>query len=124
MAPAAISLKTFILEDDPDTREAMMLALEREGFDVETAASAGAALVKIEMGLMPAAAIIDLGLPDASGGIVLWRLRRRNRRMPIAVVTGDRDAKNHPELKREPPDRIFIKPLHLPELVEWLKGVT
>jgi DNA-binding NtrC family response regulator len=124
MAAATTSLKTFILEDDPDAREAMTLALEREGFEVETATTVGGALMKIEMGLTPGAAILDMKLPDATAGIVLWRLRRRNHSMPIAVVTGMPDALTHPELVKEPPDKLFIKPVDLAALVEWLKSAT
>ena len=125
MAAAAVTAtKTLVLEDDPDTADAMKLALEREGIQVECVSTVGAALVKLEMGMTPAAAVLDLKLPDASGGIVLWRLRRRNRRMPIAVVTGMPDAMSHPELVKEPPDKLFVKPVDLHELVEWLKSVT
>ena len=125
MAAAAVTAtKTLVLEDDPDTADAMKLALEREGIQVECVSTVGAALVKLEMGMTPAAAVLDLKLPDASGGIVLWRLRRRNRKMPIAVVTGMPDAMSHPELVKEPPDKLFVKPVDLHELVEWLKSVT
>ena len=63
-------------------------------------------------------------LPDGSGGVVLWRLRSRNPNIPIAVVTGIPDALNHPEVVREPPDRLFAKPIDLAALVTWLKAVT
>ena len=120
---AATGAKTFILEDDRDTREAMTLALERAGFDVECATSVGEALVKLELGLKPAAAIIDLRLPDATGGIVLWKLRRWSRAR-IAVVTGVPDPQLHPDVVKEPPDKLFTKPVDLAELIDWLKSVT
>ena len=84
----------------------------------------GQALAKLELGLRPAAAVIDMKLPDGSGGVVLWKLRRWNPQTPIAVVTGMPDALRHPELVREPPDALFTKPLDLAALVAWLKRVT
>ena len=123
-AAEAIALRTLVVEDDADTCEMLARALEAEGFHPDCASSAGAALVKLETGLTPAAAIIDMRLPDASGGTVLWRIRRRDRTIPVAVVTGMRDAASHPEILREPPDRLFTKPVDLVELIAWLKSVT
>jgi len=123
-AAEAIALRTLVVEDDADTSEALRRALAAEGFHPECVRSAGAALVKLEAGLTPAAAIIDMRLPDASGGTVLWRLRGRDRDIPVAVVTGIPDAASHPEILREPPDRLFTKPVDLRELIDWLKSVT
>lgn len=124
MAAAATALKALIVEDDPDACEFLSRALQAEGFEPECAMSAGAALVKLERGLVPAAAIIDMRLPDGSGGTVLWRIRRRNPGTPVAVVTGMSDAASHPEILREPPDVIFPKPVDLKALVAWLRSVT
>ena len=33
-------------------------------------------------------------------------------------------AASHPEILREPPDRLFTKPVDLVELIAWLKSVT
>jgi len=123
-AAEAIALRTLVVEDDVDTCEALCRALEVEGFHPECVGSAGAALVKLESGLTPAAAIIDMRLPDGSGGTVLWRIRRRDPGIPVAVVTGMPDAAAHPEIRREPPDRLFQKPVDLRELIDWLKSVT
>ena len=123
-AVAVTALKTLLLEDDPDAADAITRALEREGFLVEHVASVGAALVKLEMGMKPAAALIDLRLPDASGGLVLWKLRRWSRDTPVAVVTGVPDPLNHADLLKEPPDKVFTKPVDLAALVEWLRSVT
>jgi CheY-like chemotaxis protein len=127
MAPAAAAtaVRTLIVEDDPDACEAMSRVLAAAGFQSDCAMSVGEALVRIEMDPMPAAAVIDMRLPDASGGLVLWRLRRNyGRDVPIAVVTAMPDPLSHPELVSEPPDRLFAKPIDLPALVAWLKSVT
>ena len=121
---AATALKTLVVEDDPQEREAMRRALERAGFSVDCAGTAGAALIKLETGLIPAAAIIDMRLPDAGGDIVLWRVRCRDPAIPIAVVTGIANAAAHPELVRNPPDRLFTKPLDMDALIAWLLWVT
>lgn len=55
---------------------------------------------------------------------ILWRLRRTNPRPPIPVITGMPDALSHPALIREPPGRLFSKPLDVAALVAWLKAAT
>jgi DNA-binding response OmpR family regulator len=125
MMAAATAMKLLLVEDDPDASDVITRALHKAGFEVEPCRSAGAALVELEMCPRPAAAIIDLGLPDATGDIVLWRIRRDYARdVPIAVITGRPDPFLRPELQRDPPDVVFPKPVDLKALVAWLKSVT
>jgi two-component system OmpR family response regulator len=125
MAPAATAVQTLLVEDDPDAAEAISGALRKSGFEVDWCQSAGAALVELELSPRPAAAIIDLRLPDANGAIVMWRIRRDyGRRVPVAVVTGVPNPLNLPHLVREPPDVVFSKPLDIPALIAWLRSVT
>src|SRR5687768_5692963 len=123
-AAAATAVRTLIVEDDPDTSEALAGALQAEGFDTDVAASVGQALIKLEAGLLPDAIIVDLRLPDASGGLLLRRIRRYNMPIRVAVVTGVADPSSHLDVARFPPDRLFKKPLAFPALVEWLRAET
>ena len=123
MAAAATALRTLIVEDDPDSSDALSRALRAEGFDTDIAATVGQALIKLEKGIPPDAVIVDLRLPDASGGLLLRRIRRYNLPVKIAVVTGMADPNSHMDVLRYPPDRIFKKPLDFDELLEWLKSV-
>ena len=121
----ATAVKLLLVEDDPDSADVMTRALRKAGFDVDLCISAGAALVELELSPRPAAAIVDLGLPDAAGEIVLWRIRRDYARdVPVAVVTGSPDPLARRDLQRERPDMIFPKPVDLGALVAWLKSVT
>jgi DNA-binding response OmpR family regulator len=78
----------------------------------------------LEKGGLPQAVIIDMRLPDASGGLLLRRVRRANVTVAVAVVAGMTDPASHPELVRFPPDRIFTKPVNMDELTAWLLAVT
>jgi DNA-binding response OmpR family regulator len=99
--------------------------IKAAGIDAECARSVGEALVELEMGLKPAAVILDLNLPDADGSIVLWRVRRNwGRDVPVAVVTGMPELLSRADMVREPPDIVFTKPIHFGSLVAWLKSVT
>jgi DNA-binding response OmpR family regulator len=124
-AAAATAVRVVLVEDDPDASDAMVRVLRKAGFEVESCGSAGAALVELEMGQKPAAAIIDLGLPDATGDLVLWRIRRDYAKdVPVAVISGRPDLLARPELQRELPDAIFAKPLDLRAVVAWLRRVV
>jgi DNA-binding response OmpR family regulator len=124
MAPAATAVRTLIVEDDPDTAEALAGALAAEGFDPTVAATVGEALVKLEARPLPTAMIVDLRLPDASGALLLWRVRRYNLPVKVAVVTGVADPTTHLDPSRFQPDRLFKKPVDLAELIAWLESVT
>ena len=124
MAPAATAVRTLIVEDDPDSADALAGALAAEGFDPTVATTVGQALIKLEMGLLPQVIVLDLKLPDASGGLLLRRIGRDRLPIKVAVVTGLPDPHSHLDVTRFPPDRIFKKPLEIPDLIDWINSVT
>jgi DNA-binding response OmpR family regulator len=111
----------LIVEDDPSTREFMVLALTKHHIPTVEASSVGEALVRLDQDPKPTALILDLMLPDAKGTVLLRRLRRDNLAIRIAVVTGAPDLVDFSELLRSPPDAIFRKPLNLASLIAWLR---
>ena len=123
MAAAATALRTLIVEDDPDTSDVLARALRAAGFEADIAATVGQALIKLEQGIPPDVIIVDLRLPDASGGLILRRVRRNNLPVKVAVVTGMPDPASHVDVTRFPPDRLFKKPFNAADIVEWLKSV-
>jgi DNA-binding response OmpR family regulator len=115
---------TLIVEDNPDEARALAAALEQAGFPVTCAASVGEALARVDANASLLAAIVDMKLPDASGGLVVWQLRRRfGSGVPIAVVTGMHDPHAEFNLSRYPPDRLFPKPLDVDQLLRWVAAV-
>ena len=121
---AAEAGRVLLVEDNPAESRAMAQALERAGFPVVCVASVGEAMANVEGGGKFLAAIVDMNLPDASGGLVVWQLRRRHlTELPIAVVTGMHDPHADYNLSRYPPDRLFPKPLDVDPLLAWLRAV-
>ena len=123
-AAAATAVRTLIVEDDQDSADALARALAEHGHDVNVVGSVGKALVRLEMGLPPQVVILDLRLPDASGGLLLRRVRRDRLDIKVAVVTGVADAESNLDLKRFPPDALFRKPVQFRDLLGWLESVT
>jgi len=120
MTLADTKYRTLIVEDDPDSCEALARLLRRVGHDVECATSAGEALVKLEE-WAPDCVLLDLMLPDASGGLVLRKIRNTQLNCRVAVVTAAHEQSlilKHATAFN--PDAVFNKPLDYTKLKDWL----
>ena len=112
--------RALVVEDDPDSCEALRLLLQRFGCDVECATTAGEALVRIDE-WQPHCVLLDLMLPDAAGGIVLRKIRANKLPIQVAVVTAAGDASPVLRSARQySPDAIFHKPLDFAEIRRWI----
>jgi DNA-binding response OmpR family regulator len=115
---------TLLVEDNPAESRAMTQALEQAGFPVVCVATVGEAMATVEADRKFLAAIVDMNLPDASGGLVVWQLRRRFwKDLPVAVVTGMHNPLAERNLASYPPDRLFPKPLDVEQLIAWVRSV-
>jgi two-component system OmpR family response regulator len=79
-------VRILVAEDDPSIREALHFALAQSAYAVDAVADGAAADEALKdhcFGLV----ILDLGLPRVDGLEVLRRLRRRNRVVPVLILT-------------------------------------
>jgi CheY-like chemotaxis protein len=83
-------LTVLYLEDDPDTREMMVLGLERHGAHVLATDSVQVALLTFEQH-RPDVVIADLELPELDGWMLMQSLRdlrsEREKRTPAIALT-------------------------------------
>jgi two-component system OmpR family response regulator len=84
-------MRALIVEDDPVSALLSRRVLEQDGFAVDEARTATDAIV-MALGTDYDAIVLDLGLPDASGLMVVQALRREGRAAPVLVLTGADDA--------------------------------
>ena len=77
----------LIVEDDQGLREQLAKALERRGFDVDTAESVGVGLSLIEQ-RAHAFAVVDMKLGDGTGLEIISALKRRRSDARAVVLTG------------------------------------
>ena len=75
----------LVVDDEQSYRDALSVALEREGFRVETAADGPEAIAKADA-TRPALILLDIMLPRMSGVDVCRELRTRSQ-VPIIMVT-------------------------------------
>ena len=87
-----VSAKTTVLvvEDDPELRALYRSTLSGHGYAVVAVEDGVDALQRLDQGLIPAAVVLDLGLPRLHGRDVQRELKAQsgNRSVPIIVVTG------------------------------------
>jgi CheY-like chemotaxis protein len=112
--------RTLVVEDDRDSSETLALLLRKLGHDVECVESVGAALVKLEE-WTPDCVLLDLMLPDASGGLVLRKIRQTAMPIRVAVITAaGPQSLVLKQAEGYQPDAIFGKPLDFSAIRAWL----
>lgn len=76
----------LVVEDDPDISMALQDLLEFEGFNVECVETCSQAFSSIEQQIYDAV-LLDLGLPDGDGSLVLERLQSAYPTVPVIVLS-------------------------------------
>jgi len=80
--------RVLIVDDEPSIRQALRGILERQGYEVLEAATARAALARLEDPVPPEAALVDLRLPDEEGTAVLEAVKRRGLNTAVVMISG------------------------------------
>jgi two-component system response regulator RegX3 len=117
MAEAPLIL---VVDDEQSYRDALRVALEREGFRVEVAADGAEAIARFDA-VRPALVLLDVMLPRISGVDVCRELRSRSQ-VPIIMVTA-RNAEIDAVVGLEVgADDYVTKPFRLRELVARVRA--
>jgi two-component system KDP operon response regulator KdpE len=116
-------LRVLVVEDDRSVRRMLRFSLREGGFEITEAATGGEALLSLQA-QMPKAVILDLGLPDGLGGVVLDWLRQSKDRPTGCPVWVAISAQDQNDVARQygPLGRHFLpKPFNPWELVTRLQ---
>ena len=110
----------LVVDDEQSYRDALRVALEREGFRVEVAADGAEAIERFDA-MQPALVLLDVMLPRISGVDVCRELRTRSQ-VPIIMVTA-RNAEIDAVVGLEVgADDYVTKPFRLRELVARVRA--
>lgn len=112
--------RILVVDDNPGTRNMLTLALENEGYGVETAADGLEALADIDRE-SPTAVLLDMQMPRLDGADVARRLHERGPYVPIVIMTGDLNAAQ--ECREARADAYLMKPFTLDALYDTLRRV-
>jgi CheY-like chemotaxis protein len=109
--------KILLIDDDPDVRTVMTLALNRQGHEVDTASSRDEALVKLESGL-PALILLDVLLSGFDGREFCRELKANNRtqRIPVIMLSGHPGASSR--FENYGADDFIAKPVNMQALLQ------
>jgi two-component system, OmpR family, response regulator ChvI len=116
MSPRLIS----VVEDEEGIREAVCLALRKEGYRTESFDDGAAAWEAFERAL-PDLAILDIGLPRLDGLELCRRLRARSEALPIVFVTSREEEFDRVLGLEIGADDYMCKPFSMRELMARVK---
>src|SRR5436190_6111568 len=110
----------LVVDDEQSYRDALSIALQREGFLVETAADGPEALARFDA-TKPALVLLDVMLPKISGVDVCRDLRARSR-VPIIMVTARNSEIDAVVGLEVGADDYVTKPFRLRELIARVRA--
>ena len=119
------NLRILLVEDDPDFRQYLTLLLENEGFRVDSVASGGEVLPRLEAEEFQLV-LLDILLPDQDGCQVLEAIRQhpKGRQLPILMITADLATERVVEAFRKGASGYIVKPFDLDELLLKIQEVV
>ena len=112
--------KILVVEDDHALRDVLLRGLREEGFDTLPAAD-GATALRLA-GDEVAAAVLDVGLPDADGRDVCQALRANGFVAPVIFLTARQGLTDRLSGFSAGGDDYLPKPFHLVELAARLRA--
>ncbi len=115
------ALRVLLVDDEPDTRAAMSLALEADGARVIQAGSVREALAEYERG-RPEVIVSDLSMPGEDGYALIRVVReRQGRTTPALAVTGLASARDRERALHAGFDSYLAKPVQPDILIETVR---
>jgi DNA-binding NtrC family response regulator len=116
--------RILVVEDEMLIQMLAVDQLESLGFEVETAASATEAMSKIKLNGDLEAAIVDIGLPDRRGDVLIAEMRAIYPLMPIVVASGYGEAAMQKRFKDDDRITFLAKPYATEELKAALSALN
>ncbi|MGB5056268.1 MAG: PAS domain S-box protein [Nitrospirales bacterium] len=118
--PRTTTHTILVVDDEMDICLALSDLLESEGYQVETVETGSEALRRVSPVHSYSAVILDLGLPDLDGLIVLQRLYGQDPTLPVVILTAHGDQKEKILTLQHHAFAHLIKPYDRQEVVEMV----
>ena len=116
-------MRILVCEDEPDLRQALVAALQSEGFAVDAAVDGREAL---RLGLLESydAVVLDIGLPELDGVSVLRRWREEGLDAPVLILTARGRWSDKLAGFKAGADDYVLKPFEMQEVVLRLRALV
>jgi DNA-binding response OmpR family regulator len=110
----------LLVEDDLSLAKALQQALQKQGYAVNAVASGKAALHVVSIDA-PDIVILDLGLPDMDGLMVLKAIREQSLELPVLLLTARSSLDDRISGLDSGADDYLAKPFEMTELFARLR---
>ena len=110
----------LVVDDETDICMALSDLLGNEGFQVEAVETGNEALRRVSPTHPYSAVILDLGLPDLDGLIVLQRMHGQDETLPVIILTAHGDQKEKIASLQHQAFAHLIKPYDRQEVIEMV----
>jgi len=114
--------QVLVVDDDHGVREALLLGLAVEGFEVRAAPDGESALAAIA-DRAPAAVVLDVMMPGISGVEVVRRLRATGRTLPVCMLSARDEVDDRVAGLAAGADDYVVKPFSVAELAARLHAL-
>jgi DNA-binding response OmpR family regulator len=115
-------MRLLVVEDEPRMAQILHAALEQADFTVDVVHAGSDA--REALSLVPYdAAILDLGLPDGDGILLLRALRREGNRVPVLILTARDAVEDRVGGLDAGADDYVVKPFALTEVIARVKAL-
>jgi DNA-binding NtrC family response regulator len=112
--------KILVIDDDKSIRNTLALALNEEGYEVDTAENGKEAINKSYSNFYNLA-IVDWRLPDIQGTDLLLKLKETTPKMAKIMLTGYPSMDNAIDSVNNHADAFLLKPVHFEVLLEKVR---
>jgi DNA-binding response OmpR family regulator len=109
-------MRVLVVEDDSVIADAIQGALQLAGHDVDHTARGAPVVRSVEKDPYDVM-VLDLGLPDMDGLVILRELRAMKHSIPVLVITARDAIEDRVRGLEEGADDYMIKPFAIPEMI-------
>ena len=117
---SAAPLKILVIDDEPPIRKLLRMGLSTQGYQILEAPTGKTSLELLTQN--PDLIILDLGLPDIQGHDLLRKIRTRNERVPIVVLSSRGDEVGKVQALDLGADDYVTKPFGMDELLARMRA--
>jgi two-component system OmpR family response regulator len=115
-------IRILVVEDDAAIRDAVVVALGDEGYEVRLAEDGSSALRRAEE-FRPDLAIVDIRLPTGPDGLAVARRIREAKDLPVLFLTAADGLEDRLAGFAAGADDYIVKPFSMPELLMRIRAI-
>ncbi|MEV6560776.1 response regulator transcription factor [Nocardia sp. NPDC051756] len=116
-------MRVLVVDDEDAVREALVRAMDSEGYETRAAGDGAAALAEIER-WQPEVVLLDVLMPFMDGLTACRRLRARGDRTPILLLTARDAVADRVDGLDAGADDYLVKPFDLDELLARVRALV